>query len=111
MSGTTRRPAQVELHPPLNRAGLASAVAEQSGLPATKAAQAVDAMLGAIENALRHGREVRITGFGTFTLTQRKATTGRNPRTGAGIQIGPTTTVRFKPGKGLKDAVGEDQGG
>jgi len=95
---------------PLNRAGLVSAVAEQADLSSAKAAQAVGAMLAAIEIALREGREVRLTGFGTFVVSKRKATTGRNPRTGAAIEVGPSSSVRFKPGRSLKDAVGDGGG-
>ena len=89
---------------PLNRAGLVSVVADQAGLTSAKAAQAVDAVFGAIESALRDGREVRLTGFGSFSVSTRKATTGRNPRTGAAIEIGPSHSVRFKPGRSLKES-------
>jgi len=94
---------------PLNRVGLVAAVAEQAGLTAAKASQAVDAMFGAMQSALKSGREVRVTGFGSFAVTQRRASPGRTPRPGAAIEIGPSTTVRFKPGRGLKDAVGADE--
>jgi DNA-binding protein HU-beta len=104
----TPRPAQSAVVQALNRAGLVAAVAEQAGLTLAKASQAVDATFGAMQSALQSGREVRLTGFGSFAVTQRKASTGRNPRTGAAIEIGPSTTVRFKPGRGLKDAVGAD---
>jgi DNA-binding protein HU-beta len=107
---TTRRPAQTARHAPLNRAGLVAAVAEQAGLTSAKATQAVDAMFEAMQSALQSGREVRLTGFGSFAVAQRKASTGRNPRTGAAMEIGPSTTVRFKPGRGLKDAVGMEEG-
>ena len=74
-------------------------------MPRPKASQAVDAVFGAIEQALRAKQEVRLSGFGTFMITERKATKGRNPRTGEEIAIPASTSVRFKPGKGLKDAA------
>ncbi|GAC1340175.1 MAG: HU family DNA-binding protein [Acetobacteraceae bacterium] len=97
-------------HAPLNKAGVVAAVAEQAGLTSAKASQAVDAVFGTIEFALRRGREVRLTGFGSFAVTRRKPTTGRNPRTGVPIEIGPSVSVRFKPGRGLKDAAGAEGG-
>ena len=90
----------------LNRVDLISAVAAEVDLPKTKAGEAVDAVFGAIQTALKQGQDVRLAGFGTFATANRKATTGRNPRTGEQIQIGESTSVRFKPGKALKDAVG-----
>ncbi len=106
----TRQPAEASKTMPLNRAGVVAAVVEDADLPATKAIQAVDAVFRAIEAALRLGREVRLTGFGSFAVARRKATTGRNPRTGAAIEIGPSTSVRFKPGRNLKGAVGQEGG-
>ena len=90
----------------MNRVDLISAVAAEVELPKNKAGDAVDAVFGAIQAALKQGQEVRLAGFGTFATANRKATTGRNPRTGEQIQIGESTSVRFKPGKALKDAVG-----
>ena len=90
----------------MNRVDLISAVAAEVDLPKNKAGEAVDAVFGAIQAALKQGQEVRLAGFGTFATANRKATTGRNPRTGEQIQIGESTSVRFKAGKSLKDAVG-----
>ena len=84
---------------------LIAAVADQTELPRTKAQEAVDAVFGAIEAALKKQEEVRLVGFGTFATAKRKAGTGRNPRTGETMEIAASTTVRFKAGKGLKDAV------
>ena len=80
--------------------------AETADLTKAKATEAVDAVFAAIEGALKANDEVRLVGFGSFSTSTRKATTGRNPQTGAAIQIAESTTVRFKPGKALKDAVG-----
>ena len=90
----------------MNRAELVTIVAEQGDLPKAKADAVLDAVFSAIEGALKQKQEVRLTGFGTFSLTSRKATTGRNPRTGEAIDIPESTSVRFKPGKTLKGAVG-----
>ncbi|MCH4022295.1 MAG: HU family DNA-binding protein [Acetobacter sp.] len=90
---------------PLNKQELVSVVAEESDLPKAKAGEVVDAVFGAIEKALKNGQEVRLVGFGTFVTAHRKATKGRNPRTGEEIDIPASTSVRFKPGKSLKDAV------
>ncbi len=110
MVAIIRRPARADKGAPLNRAGMVQAVAEQADLTAAKAAQAVDAVFDCIQSALRDGREARLSGFGSFAVTRRKATTGRNPRTGAAIEIGPSISVKFKPGRSLKEAVGEEGG-
>ncbi len=89
----------------MNKNDLVSAVANSAGLSKVDAAQAVDGVFGAISGALSSGGEVRIVGFGTFSVANRKATTGRNPRTGAAIQIPASKQPKFKAGKGLKDAV------
>jgi DNA-binding protein HU-beta len=106
----TRQPTGDAGATPVNRASLVGAVADQTGLTSAKAGEAVDAVLQTIQFALRGGREVRLTGFGSFAVTRRKATTGRNPRTGVAIDIGPSVSVRFKPGRTLKEAV-ETAGG
>ncbi len=90
----------------MNKMDLIAAVAETADLTKAKATEAVDAVFAAIEGALKANDEVRLVGFGSFSTSTRKATTGRNPQTGAAIQIAESTTVRFKPGKALKDAVG-----
>jgi DNA-binding protein HU-beta len=89
----------------INRLDLVNAVVEATGIPKPKAMQAVDAVFATMEGALRGRQEVRLAGFGSFTLSERKATKGRNPRTGEELQIPASTSVRFRPGKGLKDAV------
>ena len=89
----------------MNKMDLIAAVADTTELPKAKAAEVVDAVFAAIEAALKKKEEVRLVGFGSFATAVRKATTGRNPRTGADIQIPASTSVRFKAGKALKDAV------
>lgn len=84
---------------------LIAAVADGTELSRAKATEVVDALFGAIEGALKKKEEVRLVGFGTFATSSRAATTGRNPRTGEEMQIPASTSVKFKAGKGLKDAV------
>jgi DNA-binding protein HU-beta len=91
--------------PFVNKMELIAAVAEDTDLSRAKASEVVDAVFGAIEGALKKKEEVRLVGFGTFATANRKAGTGRNPRTGEMMKIAASTTVRFKAGKGLKDAV------
>ena len=90
----------------MNKMDLIAAVADETELSRIKAGEVVDAVFNAITSALKSKEEVRLVGFGTFASTVRKASTGRNPRTGEEMAIPESTTVRFKPGKGLKDSVG-----
>lgn len=100
------KPAAPAAEKAMNRLDLVNAVAEEAELAKNEAGKVVDAVLKVIEGALKQGQEVRLSGFGTFATSVRKATTGRNPRTGEEIAIGESTSVRFKAGKALKDAVG-----
>jgi DNA-binding protein HU-beta len=84
---------------------LVASVADETELSRTKAAEVVDAVFAAIGKALKDEQEVRLVGFGTFATAKRKALTGRNPRTGEEIEIPASVSVKFKPGKGLKDAL------
>uniref|UniRef100_UPI003898EF0E HU family DNA-binding protein n=1 Tax=Geminicoccus roseus TaxID=404900 RepID=UPI003898EF0E len=85
---------------------LNSAVADKAGITKADSAKAVRAVLDSIQAALKDGDKVTITGFGSFEVVQRAAREGRNPQTGKTITIAESKAVRFKPGKGLKDAVG-----
>ena len=89
----------------MNNNELVASVAEASGLSKADAGRAVDGVIGAITGALKSGGDVRIVGFGTFSVANRKATTGRNPRTGEPIQIKASKMPKFKPGTPLKEAV------
>ena len=89
----------------MNKSELVSAVAKEADLPQTKAQAAIEAMTNVIKTTLKSGSEVRLVGFGTFSVSDRKATTGRNPRTGEAIQIPASKRPTFKAGKELKDAV------
>ncbi|MBT6257818.1 MAG: HU family DNA-binding protein [Alphaproteobacteria bacterium] len=84
---------------------LIAQVAGTSGLSKSDAGKALDAVLDTITSALASGDEVRIIGFGTFSVSNRAATTGRNPRTGEVIQIAASKQPKFKAGSPLKDAV------
>ena len=84
---------------------LTSAVAEKSGMTKADATKAVRSVLDCVQAALKSGDKVTITGFGSFEVVQRAAREGRNPQTGKTIKIAASKAVRFKPGKGLKDAV------
>jgi len=89
----------------MNKQDLISAVADSSGLSKTDAAKAVEGVFDSITGALKKGDEVRLVGFGTFSVSKRKASTGRNPRTGEAMTIKASSQPKFKAGKGLKDAV------
>ena len=89
----------------MNKQDLISAVAESSGLSKNDTTKAVEGVFDAITSALKKGDEVRLVGFGTFSVSQRKASTGRNPRTGETMTIKASAQPKFKAGKGLKDSV------
>lgn len=89
----------------MNKNDLINYVADNAELSKSGAMSAVDAVFAGISGTLARGGEVRLVGFGTFSVTRRKATTGRNPRTGEAIQIKASNAPKFKAGKSLKDAV------
>lgn len=89
----------------MNKNDLIARVATDAGLSKADAGRAVDAMTGAISSALAAGTAVRLVGFGTFSVVDRKATMGRNPRTGERIHIPAARRPKFKTGKALKAAV------
>ena len=89
----------------MNKNELIAAVASDADLSKADATKAVDAVFDAITSTLKSGAEVRIVGFGTFSVTERAASTGRNPRTGETIEIAASKQPKFKAGKGLKDSI------
>ena len=89
----------------MNKNDLVAAVASRSGLSKADTAKAVDGVIDSITSSLTGGTEVRLVGFGTFSVSRRAATTGRNPRTGERIQIPASNQPKFKAGKTLKSAV------
>ncbi len=89
----------------MNKNDLIASVSDGAGLSKADARKAVDAVFDSITGSLKTGTEVRLVGFGTFSVTRRQASQGRNPRTGEPIQIPASNQPKFKAGKGLKDAV------
>ena len=89
----------------MNKNDLVAAVASRTGLSKADSAKAVDGVVASITSSLSGGTEVRLVGFGTFSVSHRKTTTGRNPRTGEQIQIAATNVPKLKSGKALKAAV------
>ena len=87
------------------KADIVDQIAAGADLSKKQAADAFDAALGAISSALVAGERVQLPGFGSFSISARAARMGRNPATGATIQIKASNNVRFKAGKGLKEAV------
>ena len=89
----------------MNKNDLISKVADDTGLTKIDAAKAIESVLDTITGQLASGGDVRLIGFGTFHVTRRNASTGRNPQTGAPLQIPASNQPKFKAGAPLKDAV------
>lgn len=89
----------------MNKSDLVATVATAAGLAKADADKAVDGVFDAITAALKDGDEVRLVGFGVFSVSERAAKEGRNPRTGEKIAIAASKQPKFSAGKGLKDAV------
>jgi DNA-binding protein HU-beta len=89
----------------VNKQELIDAVAESADLPKASATRAIDAVLDSITDALKKGDSVSLVGFGSFNVKARPARIGRNPQTGAAINIAATNVPSFKAGKALKDSV------
>lgn len=89
----------------MNKEQLLEVMAAKASITKKQAGEALDAVIDGITDALKKGKSVALTGFGTFTSKKRAAREGRNPATGAKIKIPEMMVARFKAGKGLKDAV------
>jgi DNA-binding protein HU-beta len=89
----------------VTKADLVNAIAEKSGLSKTDAEKALKAFTDAVTEALKTGEKVALVGFGTFSVGERAARIGKNPQTGAKIEIPAAKTPKFKAGKALKDSV------
>jgi DNA-binding protein HU-beta len=89
----------------MKKSDLITALASNAGLPKRDAERALNGILAAITDALKQGDDVRLTGFGTFSVAHRAATQGRNPRTGAAIEVAGSRQPKFRAGKSLKEAV------
>jgi DNA-binding protein HU-beta len=84
---------------------LTEVICKSTGCSKKAGNECLNSLLSEITKSLKTGKDVVLTGFGTFTVSKRKARTGRNPQTGAAIKIPAKTVARFKAGKALKDAV------
>jgi len=89
----------------MTKAELIESVASKVDLPRAIAERAVNTMFDEMTAALSQGDKVNISGFGTFSVSTRKARTGRNPKTGESIEIAASRAAKFKPGKTLKDEI------
>jgi DNA-binding protein HU-beta len=89
----------------VNKSELIEAITNDADLSKAAAGRALDAVIGAVTSALKDGESVSLVGFGTFSVKARAARTGRNPQTGATIEIAAANIPSFKAGKALKDAV------
>ena len=89
----------------MNKQELIDAIAKSADISKAAAGRALDGAVTAIKGSLSKGQMVTLVGFGTFSVAKRKASTGRNPRTGAPMTIKTSTQPKFKAGKGLKDSV------
>lgn len=89
----------------MNKSELIEAIAASADIPKAAAARALDAMVDTVTESLKKGDSVSLVGFGTFTVKERAARTGRNPQTGQPIEISAAKVPSFKAGKALKDSV------
>ena len=89
----------------MNKAGLVEEVSDKTGLTKKETGNVIDAVVEAITNTLKKGKKITLVGFGTFQVRQRKATKGRNPRTGEKLEIPAKKVPKFRPGKNLRQAV------
>lgn len=89
----------------MNKTELIAQVANQAGLSKARAGNALDAFTGVIRKALKKGDKITLVGFGTFSVVDKKARTGRNPKTGKPIKIAAKRVAKFKPGKSLAETV------
>jgi DNA-binding protein HU-beta len=89
----------------VNKTEMIDHIARQADISKAAAGRALDALVGAIRTTLKKGGTVTLVGFGTFAVGKRVARSGRNPRTGEAIKIRAAKVPKFRPGKGLKDAI------
>ncbi|MBI1996733.1 MAG: HU family DNA-binding protein [Deltaproteobacteria bacterium] len=89
----------------MTKADLIDLLARRNEMPRPKAEELVNGLFDHLVNALKNGEKVNISGFGTFSVSERKGRLGRNPKTGATIEIAPSRAAKFKAGKTLKDSL------
>ena len=94
----------------MNKNDLIEHIAGKTGLTKAATSEAIEVLLETISTTLEKGEEVRLTGFGSFRLTERKGSEGRNPRTGEVIQIQPTKNIKFRIGSDLRERVNKRRG-
>lgn len=94
-----------EAYTRMNKKKLISQIAEQTGLSQADVVKVLDAFVEVVKSSLKAGETIRLVNFGTFEVAQQKARKSRNPRTGEPIEVPAKQVPRFRPGKGLKDAV------
>lgn len=92
----------------MNKADLINKISEDTGITKTQANAAIDSLIEAVTNTLKEGGKVTLVGFGTFSVSKRKARNGRNPKTGETIMIKACKVARFKAGKELAPIFDED---
>jgi DNA-binding protein HU-beta len=89
----------------MNKQEIIAKIAKDTGISKAAAGAAIDSLVDGIKKTLKKGNSITLVGFGTFSISKRKARIGRNPQTGAAVKIAARKVARFKAGKGLKDAV------
>ena len=89
----------------MNKSELIDHIARQADISKAAAGRALEALIGGVKATLKKNNSVSLVGFGTFSVSKRAARTGRNPRTGAAIKIKAAKVPKFRPGKGLRDAL------
>lgn len=89
----------------MNKAELIAKIAEDAGITKTQANASIDSFVEAVQKTLKKGDKVTLVGFGTFSVTKRKARNGRNPKTGETIKIKAKKVAKFKPGKDLSEKI------
>jgi DNA-binding protein HU-beta len=89
----------------MNKSELIEHMAKQADISKAAAARALEALIGGVKSTLKKNKTVTLVGFGSFSVTKRQGRTGRNPKTGEPIKIKSAKVPKFRPGKGLKDAL------
>jgi nucleoid DNA-binding protein len=89
----------------MNKSELVTAIAEAAGITKADASRALQALLESLTTAMTNGDSVSLTGFGSFSVNERAARTGRNPSNGKALKIAAKKVPKFKPGKALKEAL------
>ena len=89
----------------MNKADLVDKMANEAEISKAAAEKALGAFTDGVKNALRKGQSITLVGFGTYSTIERKARTGRNPKTGEVLKIPAKKTIKFKAGKGLRESI------